>query len=56
MAFADELPCLVVWAQAEVGDVHSLHLHQEARGRLCAVKLCSTNACFLAYYTDELCL
>lgn len=56
-AVAVELLCLTIWAQAEEGDVRALHLwHQEARGKLCAVKLCSTNAYFLAYYTDELCL
>lgn len=54
---ADELPCLIIWAQAKEGDVCVLHLwHQEAKGRLCSLKLCSTNVYFLAHYTDKLCL
>lgn len=54
---ADEPLCLIIWAQAKEGDVCVLHLwHQEAKGRLCSLKLCSTNVYFLAHYTDMLCL
>lgn len=54
-AVVGELPCLAIWAQATDGSVRALPLwHQETRQGLRAVKLCSTNACLLASYTDEL--